>query len=397
MSENCKLILKKGKDASVRRFHPWIFSGAVSRTEGDPQPGDTIAVHAANGDLLGTGFYEGGSIAVRILSFKGEAIGRELFIKKLSEAWKLRSSLRLTGSDKTNAFRLVHGDGDGIPGLIVDWYKGTAVIQAHSYGIYRNAELIADSLKEVIGEGLKQVYDKSAGTLGGRKLGEIENRYLYTEGEPFPAADIQENGHTFRVNWEEGQKTGFFLDQRDNRALLGSLAEGKKVLNAFSYSGGFSIYALKSGAEKVLSVDSSAHAMDMLEENLKLNSGAERHESARSEVYPVLRDRGSEFDLIILDPPAFAKHKSARHQAVQGYKRLNQAAFGVIPAGGLVLTFSCSQVVGQELFEGAVRAAAIEAGRSIRVLGRLTQPADHPINIFQPEGEYLKGLLLQIR
>ena len=365
--------------------------------ENSPEPGDTVEVYAQDGTLLGNGFWEGGSIAIRLLSFTGEEVNRELFVRRLRNAWDLRTSLGLTDSEQTTAFRLVHGDGDNLPGLIVDWYDGTAVMQAHSYGIHRNGELIAECLKQVIGPRLTQVYDKSSGCLGGRKIGTVENRYLLTSGESFSGADIKEAGHSFAVNWEEGQKTGFFLDQRENRMLLGGISRDRRVLNAFSYSGGFSIYALASGAEQVLSVDSSAHAMGMLEHNLELNSFTDRHESVKSDVLPVLKERGKDFDLIILDPPAFAKHKSARHQAVQGYKRLNHAAISVIPSGGMVLTFSCSQVVGQELFEGAVRAAAIEARRDVRVLARLTQPADHPINIFQPEGEYLKGLLLQIR
>ncbi len=391
------VILKKGKESSLERMHPWIFSGAVARTEPEPELGSAVRVLAADKRMLGVGFWEGGSIAVRMISFAERPVNEELFVERLSAAWKMRNELGLTGSEKTNAFRLVHGDGDGIPGLILDWYAGHAVLQAHSYGIYRQAETIASALKQVCGDELKQLYDKSKSTLGGRKLSSLENRYLFAGGEPLTETVIRENGHAFKVNWEEGQKTGFFLDQRDNRAKLAAYAEGRRVLNAFSYSGGFSIYALRAGAEKVVSVDSSGPAMAMLEENLKLNGTLKNHESIKAEVQPFLKERAGEFDLIILDPPAFAKHKSARHQAVQGYKRLNQAAMERLKPGSLLMSFSCSQVVGTELFEGALRAAAIEAGRSISVLERLSQPADHPVNLAQPEGEYLKGLLMRVR
>ena len=397
MNEYSTVILKRGKDASLKRRHPWIFSGAIHTTKDDPQIGDAVQILSASGEKLGTGLWEGGSIAVRIMSFENAEIDISLFSARLKEAWQLRSRLGLTASSETNAFRLVHGDGDGVPGLIIDWYDGNAVLQAHSYGIYRRGELIAEALKSVAGDRLKQVYDKSGNCLGGNRLPQIENRYLYSPGQPGPECTVLESGHRFRVNWEQGQKTGFFLDQRENRRLIERFAAGRRVLNAFSYSGGFSIYALGGNAERVLSVDSSAHAMRMLEENLDANGGRERHESIQSDVLPVLKNRGGDYDLIILDPPAFAKHKSARHQAVQGYKRLNQAALAAIPSGGMILTFSCSQVVGLELFEGAVRAAAIESGRGVRVLARLTQAEDHPVSIFQPEGEYLKGLLLHIR
>lgn len=393
------VFLKKGKESSLERMHPWIFSGAVARTEPEPELGAPVRLFAADRRLLGIGFWEGGSIAVRMISFNERPVDEELFIERLRAAWEMRSALGLTGSSETDAFRLVHGDGDGVPGLILDWYAGHAVLQAHSYGIYRQAETIASALKQVCGDELKQLYDKSKSTLGGRKLSTVVNRYLYTGGDTVAETLIRENGHSFKVNWEEGQKTGFFLDQRDNRARLAAYAKGRRILNAFCYSGGFSIYALAAGAERVVSVDSSGPAISMLEENLKLNpgNGAERHESVKAEVQPFLKERADEFDLIILDPPAFAKHKSARHQAVQGYKRLNQAAMERLKPGSLLMSFSCSQVVGTELFEGALRAAAIEAGRSISVLERLSQPADHPVNLAQPEGEYLKGLLMRVR
>jgi 23S rRNA (cytosine1962-C5)-methyltransferase len=390
------VILKEGREASLKRFHPWIFSGAIARTEGEPAPGDAVRILSSRSAELGTGFWEGGSIAVRIVSFKPRPVDRGLFSERLKEAWDLRKALGLIDSHETSAFRLVHGDGDALPGLIIDWYDGNAVMQAHSYGIYRRGEEIAAALEEVAGGRLKQLYDKSGALIGGKKIGEIRNRYLYSRTDPAAGCTVRESGHSFEVNWEEGQKTGFFLDQRENRVLLSTIAAGRRVLNAYSYSGGFSVYALAGGAEKVLSVDSSARAIELLDRNIALNGYTERHESHKGEVQPLLAERAEEFDLIILDPPAFAKHKSARHQAVQGYKRLNQAAISRIPSGGLIMTFSCSQVVGQELFEGAVRAAAIETGRNVRVLARPSQPADHPVNIFQPEGEYLKGLLLQI-
>ncbi|WP_319560913.1 class I SAM-dependent rRNA methyltransferase [Marispirochaeta sp.] len=391
------VFLKRGKESSLQRFHPWIFSGAIARTEPEPAIGDPVQIRGTGGMLLGTGLWEGGSIAVRIMSFSGEAIDKKLFYQRINTAWKLRTSLGLTDSADTTAFRLIHGDGDGLPGLIIDRYNGHAVMQAHSYGIYRFGNIIAEALGSVTGERLKAVYDKSAHCLGGRKLPLVENRYLFSSSDPAPECDVYESGHRFHVNWEEGQKTGFFLDQRENRRLVQHLAKGRKVLNAFSYSGGFSVYALKGGAEKVLSVDSSSHAIKMLEKNIESNGLEERHTALKSEVMPVLKTQGNEFDMIILDPPAFAKHKSARHQAVQGYKRLNETAISSVTEGGFLLTFSCSQVVGTDLFEGAVRAAAIDSGRRVQILARLSQGADHPVSIYQPEGEYLKGLLLYIR
>ncbi|WP_319478072.1 class I SAM-dependent rRNA methyltransferase [Marispirochaeta aestuarii] len=391
------VVLKRGKESSLKRLHPWIFSGAIARTESEPAIGDPVQIRGADNTLLGTGLWEGGSIAVRIMSFAGDLIDEELFFQRISTAWRLRQDLGLTESRETNAFRLVHGDGDGLPGLIIDWYDGHAVVQAHSYGIYRLGDTVAQTLARVTGKRLKLVYDKSGNCLGGRRLPAIENRYLFCRENPVAEWDVLESGHRFHVNWEEGQKTGFFLDQRENRRHVQSLARGRKVLNAFSYSGGFSVYALKGAAEKVLSVDSSAHAVGMLERNITDNSIGENHETLQSEVMPVLKERGRDFDFIILDPPAFAKHKSARHQAVQGYKRLNHEAIRAVPSGGYVMTFSCSQVVGGDLFEGAVRAAAIETGRRVQILARLSQGADHPVSIYQPEGEYLKGLLLHIR
>jgi len=391
------VILKRGKESSLKRLHPWIFSGAIARIESEPAIGDPVQIRGADNTLLGTGLWEGGSIAVRIMSFTGEIIEEELFFQRIRAAWELRQSLGLAESRETNAFRLVHGDGDGLPGLIIDWYDGHAVMQAHSYGIYLFGELIAEALTRVAGLKLKLLYDKSGHCLGGRRLPEIENRYLFSRGNTVAECDVLEYGHRFHVNWEEGQKTGFFLDQRENRRLVQNLAKGRRVLNAFSYSGGFSVYALKGAAETVLSVDSSAHAMRMMERNITDNGLEERHQALQSEVMPVLKDRGRDFDFIILDPPAFAKHKSARHQAVQAYKRLNHAAISAVPKGGYVMTFSCSQVVGNDLFEGAVRAAAIESGRRVQILARLSQGADHPVSIYQPEGEYLKGLLLHIR
>jgi 23S rRNA (cytosine1962-C5)-methyltransferase len=391
------IVLKRGKESSLKRLHPWIFSGAIARKESEPALGDPVQIRGADNTLLGTGLWEGGSIAVRMMSFDGDVIDEELFFQRISAAWKLRQSLGLAESGDTNAFRLVHGDGDGLPGLIIDWYDGHAVMQAHSYGIYRFGETIAKALAQVAGPRLKLLYDKSAHCLGGRRLPDIENRYLFYHGNPVAEYDVLESGHRFHVNWEEGQKTGFFLDQRENRRLVQNLAQGRRVLNAFSYSGGFSIYALKGAARQVLSVDSSSHALDMMERNITDNNVEENHQALQSEVMPVLKERGRDFDFIILDPPAFAKHKSARHQAVQGYKRLNHAAISAVPAGGFVMTFSCSQVVGNDLFEGAVRAAAIESGRRVQILARLSQGADHPVSIYQPEGEYLKGLLLHIR
>lgn len=390
------VTLKPGKDQSLRRLHPWVFSGAIGRMQGEVVEGQVVAVYAHNGELLGHGHYAPGSIAVRMLSFGPEAapIDADFWVEKLVNAYRLRHSLGLTGQGSTNVYRLAHAEGDGVPGLIIDVYGDVAVVQAHSAGMYLARPHIAAALREAV-PGLRAVYDKSSETVPAKAAPDAQNGYLF--GEASGAEHIvRENGHQFAVDWETGQKTGFFIDQRDNRALLARYAPGRRVLNTFCYTGGFSVYALQAGAELVHSVDASKKAIELTNRNAELTGLADKHEAYAQDVFAFLKDRHNQYDLIVLDPPAFAKHLSARHNALMGYKRLNVAGIKQIAPGGLLFTFSCSQVVSMELFEGAIMAAAIEAGRPARILHRLTQPADHPVSLFHPEGEYLKGLVLAV-
>ncbi|RTQ48466.1 class I SAM-dependent rRNA methyltransferase [Hymenobacter gummosus] len=390
------VTLKPGKDQSLRRLHPWVFSGAIGRMQGEVVEGQVVAVHAHNGELLGHGHYAPGSIAVRMLSFGPEAalIDADFWVEKLRNAYQLRHSLGLTGQGSTNVYRLVHAEGDGVPGLIIDVYGDVAVVQAHSAGMYLARPHIAAALRQAV-PGLKAIYDKSSETVPQKAAPGAQNDYLFGQSSGQEHV-VQENGHQFAVDWETGQKTGFFIDQRDNRALLARYAPGRRVLNTFCYTGGFSVYALQAGAELVHSVDASKRAIELTNRNAELSGLADRHEAYAQDVFAFLKDRHNQYDLIVLDPPAFAKHLSARHNALMGYKRLNVAGIKQIAPGGLLFTFSCSQVVSMELFEGAIMAAAIEAGRPARILHRLTQPADHPVSLFHPEGEYLKGLVLAV-
>ncbi len=389
-----KIFLKPGKEAFVRRFHPWIFSGAVASIEGHPADGDVVRVFDHHRNFLATGHFHEGSIAVKILSFQPTNLDAEFFAKKLTEACRVRGLLNLSD---TTAYRLVHGEGDGLPGLVIDWYDGVAVLQAHSVGMHRQRLALVEALKNAFGDELKAVYDKSAETLPDRYAAGIENGYLFQAGEIFLPHPIRENGHTFLIDWETGQKTGFFLDQRDNRALLARYAPGKRVLNAFCYSGGFSVYALAAGAELVHSVDASAKAMGLTSRNLEANFGVTSpHESFTDDVLKFLKAHDHQYDLVVLDPPAYAKSIEARHRAVQGYKRLNAEGIRRLAPGGILFTFSCSQVVDRELFYNTVVAAALEAGRPVRVLHQLSQAPDHPVNAFHPEGSYLKGLVLEV-
>ncbi|MCR5887533.1 class I SAM-dependent rRNA methyltransferase [Hymenobacter sp. J193] len=390
------VTLKPGKDQSLRRLHPWVFSGAIGRMRGEVVEGELVAVHAANGELLGVGHYAPGSIAVRMLAFGTEAQWPDaaFWEEKIRNAYQLRQGLGLTGTGNTNVYRLAHAEGDGMPGLIIDVYGDTAVVQTHSAGMYKARPLIAQALQAVI-PGLRAIYDKSAETVPTKAAPDAQNGYLFGESSGQEHV-VQENGHPFAVDWETGQKTGFFIDQRDNRSLLARYAPGRRVLNTFCYTGGFSSYALMAGAELVHSVDSSKKAIELTERNAALTGLQDRHEAYAQDVFSFLKDRHNQYDLIVLDPPAFAKHLSARHNALMGYKRLNVAGLRQIAPGGLLFTFSCSQVVSMELFEGAILAAAIEAGRPARILHRLTQPADHPVSLFHPEGEYLKGLVLAV-
>ena len=405
-----KIILKKGREESLRRFHPWVFSGAIAEVQGNPAEGDMVAVHASDGSLLAYGHYQIGSIAVRVLSFDDSALHPDFWETMLSRALQMRIScgLHVTSghsvtSDliggQTNCYRLVHGEGDNLPGLIIDYYDGVCVMQAHSVGMFRAKKQISDALQKVYGPSLKAVYDKSSGTAPFKAGLELIDGYMYrSEGFSDDEQTVLENGHKFIVNWTEGQKTGFFLDQRENRALVGSLAKGRNVLNLFCYTGGFSIYALANGALHVDSVDSSKKAMMMVDRNVALNGFDESvHTSLCCDAIDYLRDVPvGKYDLMIVDPPAFAKHRGSLKNALRAYQRLNAAAISKVAPGGFVFTYSCSQVVDKEAFALAVFSAAAQAGRSVRILDRLNQPCDHSVNIYHPEGEYLKGLLLYV-
>jgi 23S rRNA (cytosine1962-C5)-methyltransferase len=382
--------LKQGRDHSVKRFHPWIFSGGIESVEGNPQDGDWVEVRDASKKTVGFGHYQKGTITVRVISFLAEKPTENLYVDKISKAFQTRLDTKVI-SDFTNAYRLVHGEGDGLPGLIIDMYHGVAVMQAHSPGMHNDRQLIADAIKEVLKETLSAVYYKSQATL----KAPTENSYLY--GMAAVPHTILEHGNKFHVDWEEGQKTGFFLDQRENRKLLGEMAAGKNVLNTFCYTGGFSVYALQNSATLVHSVDSSERAVEMTRKNLQLNNfDFNEHTCIAADTFDFIKDKKDVYDLIILDPPAFAKHKEAKHQAMKGYQRLNAEAMRIIKSGGIIFTFSCSQVVDRQLFYDTVVSAAIQAGRQIKVLHHLSQPADHPVSIFHREGEYLKGLVLYV-
>lgn len=394
-----KIILKRGREESLMRFHPWVFSGAIADVQGNPSEGDLVAVHAADGGLLAYGHYQIGSIAVRVLSFDDSALRPDFWEVMLSRALQVRIDCGLHGSAMTNCYRLVHGEGDNLPGLIIDYYDGVCVMQAHSVGMFRAKKQISDALQKVYGESLKAVYDKSSGTAPYKAGLELIDGYMYRHPEFRDDEQVVvENGQKFLVNWTEGQKTGFFLDQRDNRALVGSLSHGRNVLNLFCYTGGFSIYALANGALHVDSVDSSKKAMMMVDRNVELNGfDPSLHTSLCCDAIDYLRDvPEGKYDLMIVDPPAFAKHRGALKNALRAYQRLNAAAISKVAPGGFVFTYSCSQVVDKEAFALAVFSAAAQCGRSVRILDRLNQPCDHSVNIYHPEGEYLKGLLLYV-
>lgn len=393
-----KIILKGGKEVAVQRLHPWIFSGAIAQTQGNPTDGDIVEVFDKKGNYLATGHYFDGSIAVKIFSYTQTEINETFWLNKLDNAYQIRKSIPL---GETDCFRLIHGEGDGMPGLIIDFYAGVAVFQAHTIGMWNEKEKISEGLKKVFGKEIKAVYDKSKETLPEKFSKNIENGYLFKNNNFDESASnsivATENGNKFIINWETGQKTGFFLDQRDNRDLLAKYAEGKKVLNSFCYSGGFSIYALRAGASYVHSVDVSKKAIDLVNENVKENFGEiKNHEAYAEDVMSFLKRNDQIYDLMVLDPPAFAKSISKRHQAVQGYKRLNIEGIKRLAKGGILFTFSCSQVVDRQLFYDTIVSAALEVGRQVRVLHQLTQGADHPVNIFHPEGSYLKGLVLYV-
>lgn len=410
-----KVVLRKGRDESVRRFHPWVFSGSIAQIQGSPSEGDLVAVHAADGTFLACGHYQIGSIAVRILSFDSDVLAPDFWETMIARALEVRVAAGLAsapadieseaaaGNGRTNCYRLVHGEGDNLPGLIIDYYDGVCVMQAHSVGMFRSRKQICSALRSVYGQSLKAVYDKSSGTAPFKAGLELIDGYLYRkEGFSDDEQMVMENGHKFMVNWTEGQKTGFFLDQRENRALVERYAVGRSVLNLFCYTGGFSVYALSGGARHVDSVDSSARAMELVERNVALNgfsTGSEtavHHGLCCDAIDYVKNIPEGKYDLIIVDPPAFAKHRGALDNALRAYRRLNAAAISKVAPGGLVFTYSCSQVVDRETFALAVFSAAAQTGRGVRILDRLNQPADHSVNIYHPEGEYLKGLLLYV-
>ena len=384
------IFLKRGREASVKRFHPWVFSGAIQSTEGDLADGDWVEVKDYQKETLGFGHYQNGTITVRLLSFSKQKPDESIYKNKIESAFNQRVFTKVI-NDHTNCFRLVHGEGDGLPGLIIDIYNGVAVMQAHSLGMHNERHKIAEAMKKALGNSVHVIYYKSQSTLGIK----TENEYLFGMGV-VPHV-VTEHGNKFFVDWEEGQKTGFFLDQRENRKLLGQMSKGISVLNTFCYTGGFSVYALNAGAALVHSVDASEKAIDLTKKNIELNGfDAQQHECFAIDTFDFLKDKKDKYDLIILDPPAFAKHKDARHQAMKGYQRLNAEAMKIIKPNGIIFTFSCSQVVDKQLFYDTVVSAAIQAGREIKVMQHIGQPADHPVSIYHPEGEYLKGLVLYV-
>jgi 23S rRNA (cytosine1962-C5)-methyltransferase len=392
MQPKASIILKKGKEESMERFHPWVFSGAIDRIEGPLEEGDLVVVRKSNGDVIGYGHCAIGSIAVRLFSFGERLPGAEFWEMRIRQAYRLREMMGLTNAPDTNVYRLIHGEGDGLPGLIADYYNGTVVLQAHTVGMWLVREAITSALRAVLGDKLSAVYDKSAKTLPFKANIEAKDGYLFGTSA---TGEVLEYGNRFKVDWLQGQKTGFFIDQRENRRLLASYARDKSVLNMFCYTGGFSFSAMQGGAKLVHSVDSSAKAIELTKENVELNfPGDSRHEAFVADGFEFLQDIQNKYDLIVLDPPAFAKHRNALAQALQGYKRLNTKAFQQIRPGGILFTFSCSQVVTRNNFREAVFSAAAIAGRDVRILHQLSQPVDHPINIYHPEGEYLKGLVL---
>lgn len=390
-----KVFLKPGKEESLKRFHPWVFSGAIARVEGEPEEGEVVDVYTSKKEFIACGHFQIGSIAVRVLSFRQEPIDHAFWVRRLQVAKDLRCALGVLGNPQNNTYRLVHGEGDNLPGLIIDVYDHTAVMQAHSAGIHLDRMAVAEALEEVMGDVIQHIYYKSETTLPFKAdLLATENGFL-KGGSPENVA--MENGLKFHVDWLKGQKTGFFVDQRENRALLERYARGRNVLNMFCYTGGFSFYAMRGGANLVHSVDSSAKAIDLTNENVSLNfPGDTRHQAFAEDAFKFLDRMGDQYDLIILDPPAFAKHRDALRNALRGYTKLNAKAFEKIRPGGILFTFSCSQVVNKQDFRNAVFTAAAQSGRSVRILHQLTQPGDHPVNIYHPEGEYLKGLVLYV-
>jgi 23S rRNA (cytosine1962-C5)-methyltransferase len=389
-----KIILKSGKDEAVRRFHPWVFSGAIKKMSGEPRDGEIVEVYSNHDELLGIGHYQNGSIAVRVFSFEKIVPDKDFWKSKIETAFNYRKAIGLIENPETNVYRLIFAEGDGLPGLIMDHYNGTIIMQAHSIGMYQLRHVFSEILNELYGKNLKAFYCKSSETLPKFAKADVNDEYLFGS-----AAEniVNENGNKFYIDWETGQKTGFFVDQRENRELLAKYSKGKDVLNTFCYSGGFSVYALKAGANMVHSVDSSKRAIDLTVKNLELNNfDPVKNECIPFDTLEYLNVTENKYDVIILDPPAYAKHNDVRHNAIQGYKRLNAAAISKIQPGGILFTFSCSQVIDRFLFNSTVVSAAITTGRKVRIMHQLSQPPDHPISAYHPEGQYLKGLVLFI-
>jgi 23S rRNA (cytosine1962-C5)-methyltransferase len=384
MEINGEIILKSGREASIERYHPWIFSGGIKSKNGNLKDGDWVSISNNDGKILGFGHFQNGSIAIRILSFGSNPPDSFLYQNKIQRAFQLRNGIGLI-SPKTNCYRLVHGEADGLPGLIVDIYNNVAVVQSHSDGMHNDRVLISEAIKKELH--ISSVYYKSQ---NGNESG-------YLMGSALTPHEVFENGNQFFVDWQHGQKTGFFLDQRENRKLLGEFCRGRKVLNTFCYTGGFSVYAAKSGASLVHSVDASEKAIELCKQNLTLNGiDTDLNQCLATDTFDYFKSSEEKYDLIVLDPPAFAKHREAKHQAMKGYQRLNAEAIKRINSGGIIFTFSCSQVVDRKLFYDTIMSSAIQAGRDVKVLTHLSQPADHPVSAFHPEGEYLKGLVLYV-
>lgn len=391
---SAKIILKSGKEQSVKRLHPWIFSGAIKQIQGAPQEGDLVSVYDNQGTFLAWGHYQPSSIAVRILTFENNVPDVKFFKEKISNAIEYRRQMGFFDSTDTNAFRLVHGEGDGLSGLVVDYYNGTVVFQAHSVGMYLMKDAIAQILVDLLGDNVRSIYDKSSQTLPFKADIEPVDGYLYGQ---YCSNEVLEHGRKFEIDWENGQKTGFFIDQRENRRLLAEYSKGKRVCNIFGYTGGFSVYALSAGAELVHTVDVSKLAIAQTERNVALNfPDCANHQGFAMDAFDFFAKTTDKYNVIILDPPAFAKHQSALNNALQGYKRINQRALEQIEKGGILFTFSCSQAVSKEDFRKAVFAASVNAKRNVRILHQLSQPVDHPIGMFHPESEYLKGLVLYV-
>ncbi len=394
MNDNIKIILKSGKDQSPKRYHPWIILGTIKKIYGNPSEGDLVKVYSNKDEFLGVGHYQTGSIAVRIISFTDIDLNQHFWKNKIMDAYNLRKSIGLVNNPEINMYRLVNAEGDGLPGIIIDYYNGTLVMQIHSIGMHKIRDNLKDALLEVYDNNINAIFDKSATTIPYKSDIETKNEYLFKN---CINNEVIEYGNKFVIDWENGQKTGFFIDQRENRKVLEAFSKNRTVLNTFGYTGGFSVYALRGRAKFVDTVDSSAKAIDLCNENIKLNFGKiNNHRGIKEDAFDYFDKSDSLYDLIILDPPAFAKHHNILPNALQGYKRLNAKAISKIKPGGILFTFSCSQVVSKENFRKTIFIAAANTGRKVSILHQLSQPADHPINIYHPEGEYLKGLVLHI-